>query len=213
MSLQLKSGMKIIILNQGSTENQYASKIMEVKGRELLILGPMKQGRYVYFPKGSYITISFDSTLYGNMFFDCVIKELIRDNGYLFRVERKTEIVAKQNRDNFRVESSIKVRLTYVKSEKVQTEDTETIDISAGGIRVYSNLHLDKGEELDALIKLDSDEIHTKVKVIRKLDSKSSRYINQYAMGFVDLEELKEDIIVKYLFDYQRMLSAEGRYD
>lgn len=213
MAFNLEKGMNIQITNKSKPDFSYSSKILEMKEDELLILGPMKEGRYVFIPREVILYVSYKSPQYGNVYFDCLVEERILDNGYILRVARITDFQSHQNRNYFRVEISLQSKLYYTDDSGEQFEDTETLDLSASGVRVYSNTFFNPGKILEFEMKLGSEIIRVDAKVIRQIDTNSVRFKYQYGLSFVNADESIEDRIIKYLFDYQRLLSMDGRYD
>lgn len=221
MIRDIEVGMKIGVARAGIESvgereidfYDYTSQIVEINDMEWLILGPIKKGMYAYFPRGSRILISAKSEIRGEIFSEFLIKETIKDNGYMLLVERISGFKSRQNRNSFRMGCSLPIKLICHSEGKEKAEDTETIDISAGGVKVFSNLTFSEGDELDCEIDLGESKVVSKLKVVRKLDNKSVRHKFQYALIFEGLTELQEDIIVKYLFEYHRHLIAEGRAD
>ena len=212
MKHELKEGTRINLTRKGNKDYVYSSQVTEVKGDNITILGPMKRGRFVYVPKGAEIKIGYTKLGRGTYYIDSVVSGNSNKGIYLLNLKITSDEVAQQDRSNFRVENRVPVELVYTDGDGLITEKTETIDLSAGGARVYSNLELKKDDELMIIIGIDSGDISTKAKVVRKLPSNHIRFNNVFALSFEEISEQDEDFIVKHLFDLQRLMSSEGRF-
>ena len=212
MKHELKEGTRINLTRKGNKDYVYSSQVTEVKGDNITILGPMKRGRFVYVPKGAEIKIGYTKLGRGTYYIDSVVSGNSNKGIYLLNLKITSDEVAQQDRNNFRVENRVPVELIFTDLDGVKTEKTETIDLSAGGVRVYSNLDLKKDDDLVIIIGIDSGDISTKARVVRKLPSNHIRFNNVFALSFEELSEQDKDFIVKYLFDLQRLMSSEGRF-
>lgn len=209
---ELKEGTRINLTRKGNKDYVYSSQVTEVNGDKISILGPMKRGRFVYVPKGAEMKLAYTKAGRGTFHIDSVVSGSSNKGVYLLYLEITSDEVAQQDRSNFRVENRVPVELVFTDIEGMKTEKTETIDLSAGGARVYSNLDLKKDDEIMVIIGIDSGDITTKARVVRRLPSNHIRFNNVFALSFEELSKQDEDFIVKYLFDLQRLMSSEGRF-
>lgn len=213
-NLKLEIGEKISIAKKSFPNSFYSSKIVTIEGETLVIMGPMQKGRYIYMPMGTETIVSYVVEGKGNYEFDAVVTSLSTEKGYFLTLKKISDVSTKQLRDNFRVSSRVplKVFLSDSFEERYgEYEETETVDISAGGVRFYSSLEIKEQQVVYLLMTIRNVEIPIEAVVIRRLTSEDMIYRSAYGVLFTNILESHRDIIIKYLFEYQRQMSSEGR--
>lgn len=209
---ELKPGMKVLISNINNKENVYSTKVVDIVENHITILGPMKYGRDILLRKGTKMSLTYNVENKGNFFFECEVEEISKDKIYLVKLKKTSKEFSNQARNNFRVESRVPIKIITNNGKDLEYELSETKNLSAGGARIFSNIFFEKDENLKIILELNSGKIVTDAIIVRKLKSENLKYKYSYAISFQNMSEQDEDFIVKYLFDFQRLMSAEGRY-
>lgn len=209
--LKLGIGEKITIAKKSFPDTVYSSKIISIDGDHFVAMGPMQKGRYIYMPVGTESIISYVVEGKGVYGFDAVVMLLSTEEGYSLTLKKTSDIFAKQLRQNFRVFSRVPLKVSLSDFSAGNYEETETVDISAGGIRFYSNMDFKEQQTIFLMMTVRNFEIPIRAKVVRRMSSENMIYRSAYGVLFTDILEAHRDIIVKHLFECQRQLSSEGR--
>ncbi len=212
--LKLGIGEKIFIAKKSFPDTAYSSKIISIENESLTVMGPMHQGRFIYMPTGTEAIISYVVEEKGIFGFDAVVTSLSTEEGYALTIKKTSDVFAKQLRENFRVASRVPLKVSLndlFDGKDGKLEATETVDISAGGIRFYSNLDIKEQQPIYLLMTIRNVEIPIKALVVRRWSSQNMAYRSAYGVYFTEILEAHRDIIIKHLFDCQRQMSSEGR--
>lgn len=102
-----------------------------------------------------------------------------------------------QRREYSRISTNSKLLLNAFKNQPFKT-----IDISAGGLRFYSNSDLEIGEEYEALLRLTNNlEIECSIQVIRIHDDKSDKNFKcAISARFKEIRSIDRIALAQYTF-------------
>lgn len=209
--LKLGIGEKITLAKKSFPDTVYTSKIVLVDGERLVALGPIQKGRYIYMPVGTESIVSYVVEGKGVYGFEAEVTSLSTEEGYTLTLKKTSDIFAKQLRQNFRVLSRVPLKVSLSDFSAGNYEETETVDISAGGIRFYSNLELKEQQTVFLMMIVRNVEIPIRGRIVRRMTSENMIYRSAYGVLFTDILESHRDIIIKHLFECQRQMSSEGR--
>lgn len=209
--LKLGIGEKITIAKKSFPDTVYSSKIISIDGEHFVTLGPMQKGRYIYMPVGTESIVSYVVEGKGVYGFDAVVISLSTEEGYSLSLKKTSDIFAKQLRQNFRVLSRVPLKVSMSDFSSENFEETETVDISAGGVRFYSNMDFKEEQTIFLMMTVRNVDIPIKAVIVRRMTSENMIYRSAYGVLFTEILESHRDIIVKHLFECQRQMSSEGR--
>lgn len=174
------------------------SIVADVGHSEILIGHPLDGDTVGLFPDGAQIAVSFISG--DNKYrFKANIIGRKNDKILLYRITKPPEkdIVKIQMRENFRVETLVKVKLADI--------ELHTINISAGGLLFSCTLDLpfNVGEEVSGTLFITDDEPISFKGVIKRVQV-VEEMIKHVAMQFTVLDRKDEAKIVQFCFQKQR---------
>jgi c-di-GMP-binding flagellar brake protein YcgR len=89
-----------------------------------------------------------------------------------------------------------------------QWEEGLASDISGGGMCLHGRVSYDPDDELELelLLPMDNKIVHTEVmlRVVRCADKEENRFRYEIRGEFIDLDNSKRELIVRYVFQEQR---------
>lgn len=191
-----------IIIGILEENRTYVSTVAEVRNEELLITYPIGDGEVKIISLNTPIDISFISN--GNRFrFHSQIIGRTKDVIPLYRIQKpkEDEIVKVQNRDNFRVQANLKVR--------IKQRDFTTINISGGGIlfRCPSDFELEEGEKVSGSLFIPTssnkviESIQFEAKVVRVSLQDNSKHVG---IAYTAIVEKQRQKVIQYCFLNER---------
>lgn len=214
LTIGMKIDIEIINELDESKKLVYPSQILDIlKSEELLIRGPIKNAELVFLHKGDKINISYNVLNKGKHYFKAEVLDRSQSNIYTLNIKRMSKIMNLQNREYYRLSSTIyviKEFKTDKSEEDILVEECETKDISGGGIRLYSNYKHKTGDYIICSFKILNELISVKCKVTRIEEIDSFNYKYTLGLSFLDIPENHRDTIIRYIFDQQRKLRLKG---
>ena len=215
ISDDIKIGKKIKIVQKDIEKKYLASQVLDIIDEDTIVIsGPIKQSNWVFIHKDDLIEIYY--TVKDKGIFSYKAKVISRELSpiYKLKIERVSKINKIQKREHFRLLIGLdleKEHEIYINGEKqIYNEKCEAKDISGGGIRIYCNYQHKLGDKIRCKIKIENETININaiVKRIQEIDAFDFEY--SIGVSFIEIEELNRDIIIKYIFDQQRILRNKG---
>ena len=205
---QLKSGVRVQIVLPGHDSSNSVMCKIEVavpERKELLVHAPSE--KYAAMPKGGGYSIRTltDNAIYvfratmlsvGHVDGFKVIRFLIEDNG------EKT-----QRRNAYRFTCAIPITFTVVDATGGQSENAKGIvtDLSAGGIKLATDLHLKNSDLLNISLDLDGETVVAFGDVRSKTElPRTAKHLFQYGIRFPMIPQTDQEKIIKHVTKLQR---------
>ena len=135
--------------------------------------------------------------------FDAKVIEKVREGKITFiRIKRISDIVENQRRQFFRIETNFKVDLKRKDSQEI--EHVASLDISAGGMKVYTDKKVELGDVLDTYFSLDDTQMYLETKVVKKVRNDNIRNRWEISLAFLNLSEKERESIIRFVFEKER---------
>lgn len=210
--------MKINIeLIHDSDENKkiiYPSQILDLlENDELIIRGPIKNTELVFLHRNAKIHISYNILDKGKHYFQAKLLSMQHTNIYALKIKKTSQIRNVQNREYYRLASTIPARKEFEQDKLngiVHVEECEIKDISGGGIQLYSNYKHQTGDHITCFFTILNQQVSVICKVIRIIKIDNFNYKYSLGLSFFKIAENYRDIIIRYIFIQQRKLRSKG---
>jgi len=209
---KIESGRRIQIQQPGDAINEgYMCKVevLVSETKEVLIHAPVSRGRLVDLPKfvNYSLQVHADNAIY--RFKAKVVEHLKLDGFDMVKFKVLDEGEKTQRRDAFRFDCAIPVEFSIIhdNGEQSETEKGLIIDISAGGIKMFSDIDLAESTLLNVQLQLGKDfivafgDVRTKIRIP---SAKKSRYPFQYGVRFSMMPEADKECIIRFIYQEQR---------
>lgn len=195
----------------------YVSRVEDIGEDYIKLAMPIVKGEIIPLSIGTKVevVVSDQDKAYG---FTGLIRNRQISPVPMFTMKFPDKIRKIQRRNYVRIECSIPVQYAVIDNSEELDQDLvfqtgRTLDISGGGLRLFTNHSLEQEQKLFIKLKLlKDDEIEIKGKVIRLLDideeTKKKRFI--YGIEFIDINERDRDKIISFIFEKQRQLRRKG---
>jgi c-di-GMP-binding flagellar brake protein YcgR len=208
-------GQKIYIMRDDNENTWYPSQILDIiNNNEFIISGPIKKNNLIIIQNGGEIRLSYTVENKGKYTFKAKVKSKDYSDVYSLRVERTSKIDKIQLREYFRIWSDIEVSKKHLIKNKDEIiefiEKTDAKDISGGGVKLYCNFKHSIGDEIMFNAKVGDIIIKGKgtVKRINEIDTFDYKY--SIGIKFTEIEEETRELIIRYIFEQQRILRDKG---
>lgn len=196
-------------------EETYASQILDIKDEyNFKISGPMRQNSLIFLHNGELIKVYFTVKNKGRYSFTAKVTERELKQIYLLDIERISEIDKVQERNFFRLITGLEVHKTFETEEKgenkILEEQCEAKDISGGGVKIHCNHNHKINDIIKCSIKIEDRiiEVEGSVRRIDTIDALNYKY--SIGVAFTKVNEDDREIIIKYIFNQQRILRNKG---
>jgi len=213
----LKTGDKIEIVTHYGLINKEKSSYSLVQDvpedRALLITLPMAGGQPVILEPGQTIRVNFYRDD-GEFYFSAKVTERLKsDVMLLIKIIQISSIDRLQRRNFFRLKKVLPVRFRYISDDKAEGRyyKGHAMDISGGGIRLYTDRFMPTAAQIECKIKIDEKQeivLNGKVLRVRKVQDTEHQY--DIGISFVDIPEIIRDRIISFIFEQQRFLRNKG---
>ena len=211
----IEIGKRIKIAKKTKSDEYLASQILDMVGNEYIVIsGPIKKSDFIFIHKDELIELYY--TVENKGIFSFTAKVISRDISpvYILKIQRISEINKVQQREHFRLLIGLELKKEheiYINNIKeTYTEKCEAKDISGGGLRLYCNYKHKLNDKIRCLIKIENKNINISgvVKRIQEIDTFDFEY--SLGVSFLEIDELSRDIIIRYIFEQQRILRNKG---
>ncbi|MGP1569085.1 MAG: flagellar brake protein [Peptoanaerobacter stomatis] len=191
---------------------EYASKIVGIEENDIFLLEtPIKQTQLVLLINGSVVNMIYMHENLGMYSVDLEVVEKIRDDNNipLVRAKKVSDIRKIQRRNFFRLLTSMDIAVRKING--VVVENTKTVDISGGGIRLLSKQDFEINDIVRLDFQLESKEFSVDAKVV-KIDYTDVRGTKEVSLQFIDILEKDRNEIIRFIFDKQREGIKKGMF-
>ena len=203
-SPKLFQNIKILKENINGEMEEYASKVESIEKDNLfLVHTPIRKSEVVMLLNDSVITVTYMVEKKGMYKFDAKVIEKVREGRITFiRIKRISDIVENQRRQFFRIETNFKVDLKRKDSDEI--EHVASMDISAGGMKVYTDKKVEIGDIIYTYFTLDDSTMFVETKVLKKFRSEHIRNRWELSLEFLNLSEKERERIIRFVFEKER---------
>ncbi len=208
----------------------YTSQVLDFRDGEVIIAMPISEGHVIPLEIGTAIE-AFFYTASGIYKCDCKITNRGKeDNIFMCSVVFLNEPKKFQRREYYRLSSSLDATaqvldlieiFQYAQKHTLPEKMSGTlvrgtiVDISGGGVRLMSDYKFTRGDYVLLTFVLDIKNISRKVQIVAKIiqsteSPKRARFYDS-RLQFKEVTPELRDIIVKYIFEQQRMIQQKER--
>lgn len=222
--LQTGTRLELELLNnpQDKIGRTYISQLSEpVSKAGMIISAPISESRLIFIPLNSILHIAFFHTKYGLMGFTAIVTAReYRGNIAILRIQAQSELEKIQRRKHYRLESLLNTEFTVLgdPSEKL-TEDSlfkATVkNISGSGACIVTEENIPKNAAVELFIYLsETVKIRAVCVVLRKQQVEVKKGVSyELGMHFTEISPKDQDLIIKYIFEQQRLLLKKDVLD
>ncbi len=196
-----------IIKLTSKSKKSYSSQVLNTTTEETFIIsGPIHRQNLVMMHIDEKIKISYTVENRGRYTFDAIILKRSYKDIYQLEIQKISDIKRDQRRRFYRFDISIPVIKESIIKNEIKIEECRTKDISASGLKIYSNFKHRVGDIIRCKFQIKDHIIDNKCKVVRvgKVDTFDYKY--SLGIDFVKLSENDRDSIVKFIFLKERLL-------
>lgn len=179
----------------------------------VLITLPMLEGNPVVLEPEQVIRINFFRAN-GEFFFDAKVVGRVKSGlMVLFKVVQISPVEKLQRRNDFRLKTVLQVKFRCISGKKGEDVyyKAHAMDISGGGIRLYTEQSIDVKSSIECKIKLlDKQEVILNGTVLRVNPVQDAEKHYDIGVSFVDMPEKTKEKIISFIFSQQRKLRSKG---
>lgn len=201
----LTIGDKAIVRKRSKIDkNEYTTQIQDINGKDIRILTPMYRSALIRLRPDTRIEVLVFGA--SKVFeFDAQVKETASDGNLNYTDIVLTSSIKKIERRNYfrvKITKDICVR---EKNEKNPNDFVSaiTIDLSGGGVQFSTSHKFTEGINLEIKMEIDGKEILVNGELLNK-SWQDGLGIYKYSVEFLDLSDLIQEMIIKYVFKIQR---------
>jgi len=207
---QLNIGDRVEVKRIDTVKNmQFTSQILDIVNEDILIIsGPIHKTHIVPVRLDSTFEVTYIKEDKGRFMFNAVVVDRIVEGIYKLKIKKTTKTIKFQERDFYRLSTSIKVNKVFnlldKSDEKRIEEDCVAKDISGGGIKILCNYNHSTEDIVNIKFNIDNHEISSDGEIIRIEKSNNLGYIYELGIRFINLKNTDRDNIIRFIFEQQR---------
>jgi c-di-GMP-binding flagellar brake protein YcgR len=208
-------GQKVMVyVQEGNFQGTYSSFIYDIDDAyNIHISIPTNEnGLKAVVREGDKVEVSFVDRRGFRVGFTSKIKEVLNNGGQvIYKLSRPESLARVELRENFRVPVLIETSFYVFKKGKIEKAKGTILDISAGGVKLSTDIDLEIRDRLFLEFDLGStrlDEIEAEV--IRKAIT-GEEGVKHYGLHFTDLSKEQEDLIIKFCLSKQLEIARKMR--
>ena len=209
----------------------YVSQILDFEDDTIIAALPIYEGHLVTLEVESHLECYFYTQKGIYKAIAVIISRYKEKNLYLMKMELTSELKKFQRRQYFRLPCNIQVDMRPLNISEVidyssshivaDNPDAEIIngvivDISGGGLRVFSARNFNKDEYVYVRFSIDMNvgvkDIELMARVVMSIESHNMENYYDIRLQFKDISPQTRDSIVKYIFEQQRKNQSKGRW-
>ena len=222
--LQTGTRLELELLNNlgDKVGNTYISQLLEpVRETDMIISAPIFESRLIFVSLNSNLHIAFFNRKYGLMGFTAIVNAReYRGNIAILQISAQSEPEKIQRRTHYRLDSLLnsEFKVLDASSDKPVADSfmKGTVkNISGSGACIITDEKVSKNSVVDLFIYLnEATKIRALCIVLRNQQVEVKKGIS-YELGlhFVDISAKDQDLIIKYIFEQQRMLLKKDVLD
>ena len=208
-------GQKVMVyIEEGNFAGTYSSYIYDVdENYNVYIAMPTNEnGLKAVIREGDRVEVSFVNNKGFRIGFTARLVETIKKGDRVIYKLGKPESLARvELRENFRVPVLIETQFYVFKGGKIEKSSGTILDISAGGVKLSTDLDLDVRDKLFMDFELGNRKLEEiEAEVVRKAIT-GEEGVKHYGLRFTDLTKEQEDAIIKFCLARQIELARKMR--
>lgn len=175
---------------------------------ELLVVLAVDQGILNSLEPGTKVRLRYtgETALF---WFDTVVTRQAFDGIRLVGLAEPHKVFRAQRRGHVRLEISLPVIYRVLGTQQIHKG--RTLDLSAGGMAFFGDLHLSKGTALEVKVDLrESGAFAAGGEVVWAKPMDLGRRRFQFGLRFTDIDERTQDRITRFIFNQQSKLRRLG---
>lgn len=207
--------LEILDINGEKVGRTYISQLLEHQDDNLLIISaPISEARLVYIPDNMPIRLTFVHNPQGLLGFSAMVRsKVFRGNIAMMIVEPENGVDKIQRRMNYRLDVVLDVLMWLPDPNEKNPIKAYTKNVSGSGLCVISEINIPKRTEIKVELSLAKDlSISAKCAILRNIPTelrKGKGY--ELGMNFTDISMKSQDVLIKFLFDRQRLLIKKDK--
>jgi len=203
----LSVNQKLLIeVKVGDYPGIFDSRIEDIKAKEkkILLSMPTDKGQGIPLKPNTRVHLSYVLDK-GRFSFKSVILDRVKDPLPMLVVQYPEAIFRQELRAFFRVDTRIPVKVMATvksgESASVKIIDAKIVDISGGGMRLFSEIKMEKNDTIEIYLQGSIEKLES----LKALVMRSTKRDGMFETGvrFEDLSSSDRDKIVKYVFKRQ----------
>lgn len=216
---ELQTGTRLeleLINNLGEKiGNTYISQLLEpVRGTDMVISAPIFESRLIFVPLNNKLHIVFFHRRHGLMGFTATVNAReYRGNIAILQIEAQSDPEKIQRRKHYRLDSilSSEFKLLDASPDKSATDSlikATVKNISGSGACIITDEDIPRNTVIDLYIDLnEATKIRALCVVLRNHRVEVTKgFTYELGLHFADISERDQDLIIKYIFEQQRIL-------
>jgi len=208
-------GQKVVVyIEKGNFAGTYSSYIYDIdENYNVYIAMPTNEnGLKAVIREGEEVEISFVDKRGYRIGFTSKLVEIIKDGErVIYKLEKPKSLARVELRENFRVPVLIEAEFYVFKDGKIQKAKGTILDISAGGVKLSTDIELEPRDKLFLNFELGDKRMEeVEAEVIRKAIT-GEKGVNHYGLRFINLTKEQEDSIIKFCLARQLELARKMR--
>ncbi|WP_026939479.1 flagellar brake protein [Hippea alviniae] len=208
-------GQKVMVyVQEGNFQGTYSSFIYDIdESKNIYISMPTNEnGLKAVVREGEKLEVSFVDRRGFRIGFTSKLKEILNKDGQvIYKLDKPTSLARVELRENFRVPVLIEASFYAFKNGKIEKAKGTILDISAGGVRLSTDIELEVRDKLYLEFDLGGTKLEEiEAEVVRKAIT-GEEGVNHYGLRFTDLSKDEEDMIIKFCLSKQLELARKMR--
>jgi len=208
-------GQKVMVyIERGNFAGVYSSYIYDIdENYNVYIAMPTNEnGLKAVIREGEEVEISFVDNRGYRVGFVSKLAEIIKEGErVIYKLEKPTSLSRVELRENFRVPVLIEAEFYVFKGGKIQKAKGTILDISAGGVKLSTDIELEPRDKLFLNFELGDKRMEeVEAEVVRKAIT-GEEGVNHYGLRFTNLTKEQEDSIIKFCLARQLELARKMR--
>ena len=187
----------------------YVSQLLEIQGDgSFVISAPIHEARLVFIPRGTQLHLTFVHRRLGLLGFPVLTAAMeYRGNVAVLIVKAIGKLESVQRRMNYRLETVLEAYITPVDDADAEPLAVYSKNISGSGLCLISEKSFPLHSEVLVELTLASDlSISAKCAILRSSTTQLKKGTGyELGMAFTDISKKCQDILIKYIFDQQRL--------
>lgn len=198
-------------VDTGPYQGTYLSKVADITNNSLKVVTPYKEGSLVPLRVGLKLDVFFNGKYAAYKFQSQIMARQNENIAVLVLAFPPTKVSRIQRREYFRLELRKKLKYRILDDNfepTTQLKETYTVDLSGGGLKMVISEEIPLASILDIYLPIiELGDIPIRAKVLKINQENDYQTVS---LEFIDIDEKTRDIIISYLFDYQRKLRQRG---
>jgi len=209
-------GDRIELIRKESEETKfYPSQILDItKNDTYIVSGPIYKSKIVPLHINENIGVACLVKNMGRYIFNAKVIKRDYKRVYKLELEKISDLIKYQQREYYRFKASLivtkKMNLKTKIGDEILSELCRTKDISGNGMQLLSNFEHKIGDKIKCDFKIKNHPISLECEVIRIETIDTFDYNYSLGIKFLDISEIDRDIIIKYIFEKERLLRRKG---